>query len=276
MIASRMPKMEEQERFYRSVLKHSQDRPVTFRALDIGGDKVIPYFRAANEENPALGWRAMRLALDRPGIIRMQIRALLKATGGEHLRLMFPMVTEIEEFRTARSLIAREVSHLSRFGHDLPRRIELGVMLEVPSLMWQLDELMKEADFVSVGSNDLFQFTMAVDRGNAMVSDRFDPLGKTFLRVLRQIVLAADAAGTPLTLCGEMAGRPLSAMALIALGFRSISMSPAAIGPVKSMLLSLDVCKLRDILLPAIENSQPAEPVRKILTDFADRNGVPL
>jgi phosphotransferase system enzyme I (PtsP) len=249
---------------------------VTFRALDIGGDKVIPYFRAAHEENPALGWRAMRLALDRPGILRMQIRALLKATGGEHLRLMFPMVTEIEEFRTARSLIAREVSYLSRFGHDLPRKIEVGVMLEVPSLMWQLDELMTEADFVSVGSNDLFQFTMAVDRGNAMVSDRFDPLGKTFLRVLRQIVVAADVAGTPLTLCGEMAGRPLSAMALIAIGFRSISMAPAAIGPVKSMLLSLDIGKLRNVVLQAIDTDEPEEPLRKLLTDFAEENGVPL
>lgn len=276
MIASTMPKVEEQERFYRNVLKQSGGKPVTFRALDIGGDKVIPYFRAANEENPALGWRAVRLALDRPGIMRTQLRALLRATGGAELKLMFPMVAEIAEFRAARALISKEVSHLSRFGYDLPQKIQVGAMLEVPSLMWQLDELMAEADFVSVGSNDLFQFTLAADRGNARVSNRFDPLGRTFLRVLRQIVDAADARDTPLTLCGEMAGRPLPAMALLGLGFRSISMSPAAVGPVKSMLLALDVGKLRDVMLPALDDMEATYTVRELLSDFADANSIPL
>ncbi len=276
MIASTLPKVEEQEQFYHSALKLADPKPVTFRSLDIGGDKVIPYFRAANEENPALGWRAMRLALDRPAILKLQLRALLRATAGHELRLMFPMVTEISEFRVARSLVNKEVSRLSRFGYDLPRKVELGVMLEVPSLMWQLDELMKEADFVSVGSNDLFQFTMASDRGNARVSNRFDPLGRTFLRMLRQIVEAADNRQTPLTLCGEMAGRSLPAMALLGLGFRSISMSPAAIGPVKSMLLALDVGKLEEVLLPALDEDDPNYTVRELLTDFADANGIPL
>lgn len=276
MIASTMPKVEEQERFYRNALKQSGGKPITFRALDIGGDKVIPYFRAANEENPALGWRAVRLALDRPGIMRTQLRALLRATAGTELKLMFPMVAEIAEFRAARALISKEVSHLSRFGYDLPQKIQVGAMLEVPSLMWQLDELMAEADFVSVGSNDLFQFTMAADRGNARVSNRFDPLGRTFLRVLRQIVEAADARNTPLTLCGEMAGRPLPAMALLGLGFRSISMSPAAVGPVKSMLLALDVGKLRDVMLPALDDVEATYTVRELLSDFADANGIPL
>lgn len=276
MIASTMPKVEEQERFYRNVLKQSGGRPVTFRALDIGGDKVVPYFRAANEENPALGWRAVRLALDRPGIMRTQLRALLRASAGAELKLMFPMVAEIAEFRAARALIGKEVNHLSRFGYDLPQKIQVGAMLEVPSLMWQLDELMAEADFVSVGSNDLFQFTMAADRGNARVSNRFDPLGRTFLRMLRQIVNAADASKTPLTLCGELAGRPLPAMALLALGFRSISMSPAAVGPVKSMLLALDVGKLRDVMLPALDDIEATYTVRELLSDFADANGIPL
>ena len=276
MIASTMPRVDEQEQFYRNALKQAGGRPITFRALDIGGDKVIPYFRAAPEENPALGWRAMRLALDRPGILRTQLRALLRATGGRELKLMFPMVTEIAEFRAARELVNKEVHHLSRFGYDLPRKVELGAMLEVPSLMWQLDELMREADFVSVGSNDLFQFTMASDRGNGRVSNRFDPLGRTFLRMLRQIVIAADARGTPLTLCGEMAGRTLPAMALIGLGFRSISMAPAAVGPVKSMLLPLDVGKLEQVLLPALDEVDPKYTVRELLSDFADANGVPL
>ena len=276
MIASTMPKVEEQERFYRSALKQAGSKPITFRALDIGGDKVIPYLRAAHEENPALGWRAVRLALDRPGILRTQLRALLRATAGTELKLMFPMVAEISELRAARALINKEVGHLSRFGYDLPRRIEVGAMLEVPSLMWQLDELMDEADFVSVGSNDLFQFTMAADRGNARVSGRFDPLGRTFLRMLRQIVKAADSRQTPLTLCGELAGRPLPAMALLGLGFRSISMAPAAIGPVKSMLLALDVEKLRDSLLPALDDVEGNYTVRELLSDFADANSIPL
>ncbi|MBW8640820.1 phosphoenolpyruvate--protein phosphotransferase [Hoeflea sp. WL0058] len=276
MIASRMPKFEEQCNFYRSVIKQAEGKPVTFRALDIGGDKVVPFFRGAHEENPALGWRAMRLALDRQGILRVQLRSLLRAAANQELRLMFPMVTEIDEFRTARTLVAREVNHLSRFGHDLPRKVELGVMLEVPSLMWQLDEVMTEADFVSVGSNDLFQFTMASDRGNARVSNRFDPLGRTFLRVLRQIVLAAERNATPLTLCGEMAGRPLTAMALIGVGFRSISMAPAAIGPVKSMLLALDADRLSKALLPALDNGLTGMPVRNLLLEFAEENNIPL
>jgi len=149
-------------------------------------------------------------------------------------------------------------------------------MLEVPSLLWQLEELMEEVDFVSVGSNDLFQFVMAVDRGNSRVSDRFDTLGRPFLRVLRQIVETANRTGTSLTLCGELAGKPLSAMALLGIGFRNISMSPAAIGPVKSMLLSLDVGKLEEALLPVIADTRSEKTVREFLTDFADANGVSL
>ena len=165
----------------------------------------------------------------------------LKAAGGRELRLMLPMVTEVAEIRQAREIIDREVKHLSRFAHTLPTALKLGAMVEVPSLLWQLDELMAAVDFVSVGSNDLFQFIMAADRGNGQVSGRFDPLSPAFLRVLHQIVETGEKNHTPVTLCGEMAGRPLTAMALIALGFRSISMAPASIGPVKAMLAALDV-----------------------------------
>jgi phosphoenolpyruvate-protein phosphotransferase len=276
MIASTMPKLEDQEAFYRNVLRQAGDHPVTFRTLDIGGDKVVPYFRSAEEENPALGWRAIRLSLDRPGLLRTQFRAMLRAAAGRELKMMLPMVTEVAEIRQARELLNKEVQRLSRLGYQLPRKLQFGAMLEVPSLMWQLDELMSEVDFVSVGSNDLFQFLMAVDRGNARVADRFDQLGRPFLRVLRQAVLASEKSGTPLTLCGEMASKPLSAMALIGLGFRSISMAPAAIGPVKSMLLSLDVKQLQAELLPALEANGDARPIRDILTDFAAANGVSL
>src|SRR5690606_37221197 len=222
MIASTMPKLEEQEAFYRNVVRQAAGRPVTFRALDIGGDKVVSYFRAHEEENPALGWRAIRLSLDRPGLLRTQLRALLRASADAELKMMLPMVTEVAEIHAVRELLQKEVQHLSKFGHSLPRRLQFGAMLEVPALMWQLDELMAEVDFVSVGSNELFQFSMAADRGNARVSDRFDMLGRPFLKILRDIVRAGDRNQTPVTLCGEMAGRPLSAMALIGIGFRSV------------------------------------------------------
>ena len=276
MIASTMPKLEEQEAFYRAVIRQAEGRPVTFRSLDIGGDKVVSYFRSHEEENPALGWRAIRLSLDRPGLLRTQLRALLRAAAGAELKMMLPMVTDVSEIHAVRELLQKEVQHLSKFGHSLPRRLQFGAMLEVPALMWQLDELMAEVDFISVGSNDLFQFTMAADRGNARVSDRFDMLGKPFLRLLRDIVRAAERNQTALTLCGEMAGKPLSAMALIGLGFRSVSMTATSIGPVKAMLLSLDAGKLAELLNAALDEPRSREPIRALLTRFAADNGIPV
>lgn len=276
MIASNMPKGEEQEAFYRSVLRNAKGKPVTFRTLDIGGDKVVSYMRGQEEENPALGWRAIRLSLDRPGLMRTQMRALLRAASGAELRIMLPMITEVAEIRAARELFQKEVQHLSKFGHSLPRKLQFGAMLEVPSLMWQLDELMSEVDFVSVGSNDLFQFTMAVDRGNARVSDRFDNLGTPFLRILRDIVRAGTRNNTKVTLCGEMASKPLSAMALIGLGFRSISMSPTSIGPVKAMLLGLDVGLLSEELEAALDDQKSVESPRQLLLRFAATHSIPI
>ncbi len=276
MIASNMPKGEEQEAFYRSVLRQAKGRPVTFRTLDIGGDKVVSYMRGQEEENPALGWRAIRLSLDRPGLMRTQMRALLRAAAGAELRMMLPMVTEVSEIRAARDLFQKEVQHLSKFSHALPKKLQFGAMLEVPSLMWQLDELMQEVDFVSVGSNDLFQFSMAVDRGNARVSDRFDILGKPFLRILRDIVRAGERHNTSVTLCGEMAGKPLSAMALIGLGFRSVSMSPTAIGPVKAMLLGLDAGHLAEEMNAALDDHKSLEGMRDVLLRFAATHSIPI
>ncbi|THV11600.1 phosphoenolpyruvate--protein phosphotransferase [Rhizobium rhizophilum] len=276
MISSTMPKGEEQESFYRNVLKQAGGRPVTFRTLDIGGDKVVPYFRSQEEENPALGWRAIRLSLDRPGLLRTQLRALLKAASGAELKMMLPMVTEVSEIRAVRELMQKEIQHISKFGHQLPKKLQFGAMLEVPALLWQLDELMDEVDFVSVGSNDLFQFAMAVDRGNARVSDRFDVLGRPFLRILRDIVRAGERNKTPVTLCGEMASKPLSAMALLGIGFRSISMSPTAIGPVKAMLLGLDVGRLSEVLTAALDDDTPGVSVRDLLIRHAEENTIPV
>ncbi|MGZ9718431.1 phosphoenolpyruvate--protein phosphotransferase [Rhizobium miluonense] len=276
MIASTMPKAEEQEIFYRNVIKQAGGRVVTFRTLDIGGDKVVPYFRAHEEENPALGWRAIRLSLDRPGLLRTQLRAMLKAAADIELKMMVPMVTEVSEIRAVRELLQKEVQHLSRFGHSLPRKLQFGAMLEVPALLWQLDELMEEVDFVSVGSNDLFQFSMAVDRGNARVSDRFDPLDRPFLRILRDIVRAGQRNKTPVTLCGELAGKTISAMALLGIGFRSISMSPASIGPVKAMLLGLDLKALSTVMEEALDDKHPTTSMRDILVRFAESHNIPL
>ncbi len=276
MIASTMPKMEEQELFYRNVMKQAAGKPVTFRTLDIGGDKVVPYFRAAEEENPALGWRAIRLSLDRPGLLRTQLRAMLRASASQELRIMLPMVTEVSELRTVRELLQKEIQRQSKIGEQLPRKLQFGAMLEVPALLWQLDELMDEVDFVSVGSNDLFQFSMAVDRGNARVSDRFDVLGRPFLRILRDIVRAGDRNETSVTLCGEMASKPLSAMALLGIGYRSVSMSPTAVGPVKAMLLALDIDKLSAMLHAALDDKRSQTSVREMLVAFAAETGVPL
>jgi phosphotransferase system enzyme I (PtsP) len=208
--------------------------------------------------------------------MRTQLRALLRAASGAELRIMLPMITEVSEIRVARELLQKEVQHLSKFGHSLPRKLQFGAMLEVPSLMWQLDELMAEVDFVSVGSNDLFQFTMAVDRGNARVSDRFDNLGKPFLRILRDIVRAGTRNNTQVTLCGEMASKPLSAMALMGLGFRSISMSPTSIGPVKAMLLGLDVATLSEELEAALDDNKSVESTRQLLLRFAATHSIPI
>ncbi|MEI2387359.1 phosphoenolpyruvate--protein phosphotransferase [Breoghania sp. JC706] len=277
MIASTFPRMKEQMRFYSTVLDAAGNRPVTFRSLDIGGDKVLPYLRSIQEENPAMGWRAIRLGLDRPGLLRTQLRALLSAAGGRELRLMFPMVSDVSEFHEAKSMVEREISHLRRHERPVPAAIKLGVMIEVPSLLFQLDELFAAVDFASVGSNDLFQFFTAVDRGNTRVADRFDTLNVAFLRALKSIVDRARAADVPVALCGELAGRPLEAMALLALGFETISMSPSAVGPVKSMVRGLDVGRLRERLLARMgpENREDGA-VRSLLREFAKEHGVPL
>jgi phosphotransferase system enzyme I (PtsP) len=277
MVASTFPRAEAQEKLYRDVLDAARGKPVTFRTIDIGGDKVLPYFKGSiQEENPALGWRAIRLTLDRPGLLRTQIRALLKACGGRELKLMLPMVTELGEIARAREIIDREVRHLSRFAHHLPTSLKLGAMLEVPSLLFQLDELMKAVDFVSVGSNDLFQFVMAVDRGNTQLSDRFDTLSTPFLRVLKQIADAGVRNHTPVTLCGELAGKPISAMALIGLGYRSISMSPASIGPVKAMLTELPLDELKAFFDDNLMAPAQGLPMRALLHAFADDRSIPL
>ncbi len=272
MISETFPRLNQQTRLYKAISDAAGNRPVVFRSLDVGGDKVIPYFRAGVEENPALGWRAIRMALDRPALFRTQIRALLRAAHGREVRVMLPMISDVSEFEVARELIDREETLLKRHGHPEPSKVMVGAMIEVPALLWQLDTLLPLADFVSVGSNDLVQFLFAADRGNERVAGRFDTLSPAVLRALRQIVRGADHFETPLTLCGEMAGKPLEAMALIGLGFRSISMAPASVGPVKAMVLSLDAENLRVTLDRLLEDRKTS--LREDLKRFAIETGV--
>src|SRR5262249_12784435 len=244
MLSDAFPRLDRQTQLYKSVIDEADGKPVVFRTLDIGGDKGLPYLRQPKEENPSMGWRAIRMALDRPELFRLQVRALLKAAAGRELRLMIPMVSAGYELGAIRALIEREKSFLTEHGHALPDAILVGAMFEVPALLFELDAFLSRVDFVSVGSNDLMQFLFAADRTNARVASRFDVLAPSPLRALRSLVKAADAHGVPVTLCGEMAGSPLEAMTLIALGFRSLSMAPASIGPIKSMVLSLDAGKV--------------------------------
>jgi phosphotransferase system enzyme I (PtsP) len=279
MIAERMPSAKEQQALYAQVLEGAGDRPVTFRSLDIGGDKLLPYMPRVDEENPALGWRAIRIALDRPALLRTQARALLKAAAGRHLRVMFPMVATTAEFTRAKQLVEGEVEFLRAHGTALPSRLSLGAMVEVPSLLFEIEEIAAAADFLSIGSNDLMQFLFAADRANKLVADRFDPMSLPSLRALRVVAEKSAAAGCPVTVCGEIAGRPLEAMTLIGLGFRSLSMSAAAIGPVKAMVLALDAGPLAALLAEELTSrvgGRDGGSLRPIIAAFAERQGIPL
>ncbi|WP_068310503.1 phosphoenolpyruvate--protein phosphotransferase [Polycladidibacter hongkongensis] len=276
MVASSIPRMQQQQMLYSKVLDAAKDKPVTFRSLDIGGDKMLPYLRFAQEENPAMGWRAIRFGLDRPGMLRTQIRAMLHAGAERHLRIMFPMVANLDEFHQAKDYVERELKHLRQHGHAVPADLKLGVMLEVPALLYQLEEIFAEVDFVSVGSNDLLQFFFAADRGNNRVADRFDALSAGFLRALREIAQAGANADVPVTLCGELAGKPLTALALLGCGYRRLSMSPSSIGPVKRMLLETDISLLQSEMQTVLQAGKGRSDVRAFLQDFAKTHNIPV
>ncbi|HYD11370.1 MAG TPA: phosphoenolpyruvate--protein phosphotransferase [Allosphingosinicella sp.] len=242
LVSAQLPKREAQQRLYRSVLEAAGDKPVIFRTVDIGGDKSLPYLdtNPEPEENPAMGWRALRLALDRDTLMKAQARALIEAAGGRELQIMFPMVSEPWEFDAARKIVEEQRAWLAERKKPLPKRILYGCMLEVPSLAEMLDVLLPKLDFLSVGTNDLTQFLFAADRSNPRLAERYDWLSPAILRFLRRIAKAADKHNVPLGVCGEMGGRTLEAMALVGIGIRRLSITPAGVGPVKAMIRSLD------------------------------------
>ncbi|MEO7503693.1 MAG: putative PEP-binding protein, partial [Sphingomicrobium sp.] len=276
LVSAALPGRESQQRLYKSVLDAAAGKPVVFRTVDIGGDKALPYLTDMRDEseNPAMGWRALRLSLDRSTLMKAQARALIEAASGRTLSVMFPMVSEPWEYEEARALFEEQLAWCQKARRPVPARIEYGAMLEVPSLAEMLDILLPRVDFLSVGTNDLTQFLFAADRADPRLADRYDWLSPAILRFLRRVVVQCDAAGVTLRLCGEMGGRPLEAMALVGIGFRHFSITPAAVGPVKAMIRSLDAAAIAakmEMLL-----AKPPRDLRRRLTEWARKHGVAL
>jgi phosphotransferase system enzyme I (PtsP) len=274
MVRSSFPNVAEQVRFYKKVFKLAKNRPVTFRTLDVGGDKVLSYMRHAPEENPAMGWRSIRIGLDHPVLLREQLRALIRAAAKRRLDVMFPMISEVSELDSARAILDLELQRARERGDALPAQLRVGAMLEVPALAWQLDLLLPRIDFLSIGSNDLIQFLFASDRGNPALAERYDMLSPAVLLFLRSVVERCAAASVPLSVCGEMAGRPLEAMALIGIGVRNLSMAPASVGPVKSMVRTLEVAGLEPFV--ALLCARPDRSLRPALKAFAQDHGTAI
>ncbi|MEL7801399.1 phosphoenolpyruvate--protein phosphotransferase [Sulfitobacter pontiacus] len=248
LVRSQMPKRSELSALYSRVLDAASGKRVVFRTLDIGSDKVLPYMKPNDEPNPALGWRAIRVGLDKPGMMRMQLQALIRAANGRPLSVMFPFVAQFEEYRAARAEMDKTLAREARLGHVLPSQIEVGAMLETPSLAFAPTKFFEEVEFLSIGGNDLKQFFFAADRENELVRRRYDTLNVSFLTFLENIVDRCRETGTPLSFCGEDAGRPIEALCFAAIGITTLSMRPASIGPVKSMLHRSDLGEIREVI----------------------------
>jgi phosphotransferase system enzyme I (PtsP) len=272
MVRSEFPDVKSQCDLYEKILEQAKGKPVVFRTLDVGGDKVLSYGDDFEEKNPAMGWRAIRMSLDRPKILREQLRALIRAAAGRELDVMFPMISEVSEFTAARALLEKELARAKERGGPYSKDIRVGVMLEVPALLFQLPELISHVDFISVGSNDLLQFLFASDRGNPRLVERYDCLSPPVLDLFSGLLERCRAPARPISICGEMAGRPVDAMALIGLGFRELSMSPPAIGPVKMMIRSLALGPLREYMDQIRKSGQ--QNIREKLRAFAVDHGV--
>src|SRR5258708_7601071 len=272
MIRSSFPDVEAQVDIYRRVLDKAADKPVGFRPLHIGGGKPPPHLSGTRHGAPAMGYRAIRLSLDKPLMLREQLRALLRAAAGRRLDVMFPMIAEVAELDEARSLLDLELDRERRRGRPTPEMLRVGTMIEVPALFWQLPALCERVDFLSIGSNDLLQFLFASDRGNPHLADRYDALSPPVLSFLAALVAQCAAAGKPVTLCGDIASRPLEAMALVGLGLRSLSMPAAAISPVKEMIRRLALAPLVRYLRGLMP--LPDHSVREKLRLYAQERGI--
>jgi phosphotransferase system enzyme I (PtsP) len=248
LIRSKVPRRGDLAGLYARVMDAADGKRVAFRTLDIGSDKVLPYMKPQDEPNPALGWRAIRVGLDKKGVMRMQLQALIRAANGRALTVMFPFIAQFDEFRQARQMLLDEVERERKLGHVLPKRIDIGAMLETPSLAFAPRQFFELADFISIGGNDLKQFFFAADRENERVRRRYDTLNVSFLTFIEQIVARCTDTGTPLSFCGEDAGRPVEAICLVAMGLRALSMRPASVGPVKHLLRQTNLADLRAVI----------------------------
>src|SRR6056297_828891 len=266
LIRNYMPKRAELSELYARVMDAAKGQRVVFRTLDIGSDKVLPYMKPTDEPNPAMGWRAIRVGLDKPGVMRMQLQALVRGAKGRPLTIMFPFVAQRDEFTAARAEMDKALERERILGHPIPEFIEVGAMLETPSLAFAPDSFYSEVDFLSVGGNDLKQFFFAADRENERVRRRYDTLNVSFLNFLEGIVYRCATLDTPLSFCGEDAARPVEAACLAAIGFRTLSMRPASIGPVKSVLRRIDLGELRDVI--HAERSAGAQSVRPAVMEY--------
>lgn len=269
LVRNQMPKRAELSALYARVLDAARGKRVAFRTLDIGSDKVLSYMKPQDEPNPAMGWRAIRLGLDKPGVLRMQVQALIRASAGRPLVVMFPFIATATEFRQARAEFDKAMERERILGHPIPSSVEVGAMLETPSLAFASHGFFREVDFLSVGGNDLKQFFFAADRENERVRRRYDMLDASFLELLSGIVARCASAGTPLSFCGEDAGRPVEAVALAAMGFRTLSMRPASIGPVKHLIRKVSLVEARRVIDES--RLRGDETVRPALTDWLAR-----
>jgi phosphotransferase system enzyme I (PtsP) len=276
MVAERMPTASEQQALYRTVFQAAEGLPITFRTLDIGGDKILPYMQSIEEENPALGWRAIRIGLDRPALLRAQVRALLKAAAGQPLKIMFPMIATCNEFARAKAVVEREKTYLARHGHPLPAELKLGVMLEVPSLLFQIEEICRAADFISVRSNDLMQFLFAVDRENRMVANRFDPLSAPSLPRLEADHRSGDAPRLPRDRVRRDRRQAARGHGPHRARLPFAVMSAAAIGPVKAMILGLDAGRIAQMIHQELACDGSGETLRPKLARYAEQHGIPI
>ncbi len=249
LVAATLPSRERQTRLYKEVMDAAAGRPVVFRTVDIGGDKVLPYLRhddGPGEENPAMGWRALRVALERDGLLKVQARALLEACAGRTLNVMFPMVAEPWEFDAAKAVFEGQLAFLKTRKKKLPEAIRYGAMLEVPALAEMLDVMLPKLEFLSIGTNDLTQFLFAADRSNPKLAERYDWLSPAILRFLGRVSGQVAASGenghkVDLAVCGEMGGRQVEALALLGLGIRRLSITPASVGPIKELISKIDL-----------------------------------
>ena len=274
MASEVMPDVDRQQVYYKELMDKAGDRRVIFRSLDVGSDKLLPYWSNSGEENPAIGWRSIRITLDRRAILRKQVRAFLRAAAGKELNVMFPMISNLSEFEEAKETLMIELEKEKRRGREVPEKVNVGLMIEVPALIFQLDAILEQADFISIGTNDLAQFLFACDRGNPRLTERYDVLSSPFLKMMGEIVEKADKHGVYCSVCGEMAGNPIEAMALIGLGFRNLSMSGSSFGRVKSMVRSANVGELSDYIHTLLKSQKKS--LRPQLISYAYDHGIEI